>query len=320
MNTTTSRLMAQLADLGIDADVDAPAARNGARRGVLHLARGASGETFEFVEGPDVRLASVRPVRSTQPLFVHTPHVAPKTRDAFRRAGVQYLDDAGNAWIQFGDVLIDVRGRTRQEGGNSRPRASGNLFSSGRAQVVLALLAWPDLWNAPQRDVAHAAGVSLGQAHNTLVLLAHADYGAKSRPTGRSDLLDLWAAAFPSGLAQRLMLARFRGDVGPVEAAGDEVALSGEAAVPNMLKAATLTLYVATLSPRLAIVNRWRADGEPNIVVRRKFWNDPDVAGAAVPRIVGAPWPLIYADLLASVDPRARAVAHQWREQHEQPR
>ena len=37
-----------------------------------------------------------------------------------------------------------------------------------------------------------------------------------------------------------------------------------------------MTLYVMELDPRLAIVNRWRSDGEPNVVVRRKFWNAPD--------------------------------------------
>jgi len=322
MGTAPHQLITQLADLGIVAKItDAPVSGNGPQRGMLHLVRGTSTQTFDLVDGPDVRLASVRVGTATRPVFVHTLHVAAKTGDAFRRAGVRYLDDAGNAWLQFGDVLIDVRGRPPAEARTARTRTSGNLFSSGRAQVVLALLAWPDLWKAPQRELARAAGVSLGQAHNTLTLLAQAGYGEDSRRTGRTDLLDLWAAAFPAGLGQRLGLATFHGDVAPLKAPGDDVAMavSGEAAVPDLLKTATLTLYVSELSPRLAIVNRWRTDGEPNIVVRRKFWTGPGTPDTTAPGIEIAPWPLVYADLLASDDPRVRAVAPQYRESRGRP-
>ena len=323
MGDPTDRLVVHLAELGVSARVEAaPTARDGPRRAVLHMKRGASAHAFELVDGPDVRLTSAcTSGAGREPVFVHTPHIAAKTGDAFRRAGVQYLDDAGNAWIKFGDVLIDVRGRPRPKDSTPRAGATGNLFSSGRAQVVLALLAWPELWKAPQREVAHTAGVSLGQAHNTLSLLAQAGYQRDQRRDGRADLLDLWAAAFPAGLAQRLTLAKYQGDVEPVKTprADDVMAVSGEAAVPDLLRAATLTLYVPELNPRLAIVNRWRADGEPNIIVRRKFWHDPVAPEAGAPGIDVAPWPLVYADLLGSNDSRARAAAQQYRESHERP-
>lgn len=323
MDDHDDRLIAQLAGLGVDAGVDAaPAARKGPRSEVLRLARGDSAQDYELVRSPNVRLSSVPASTSDRALFVRATHIAVKTGEALRRAGAQYLDTAGNAWIEFGDVLVDVRGRPRPAGAASRATATGNLFSSGRAQVVLALLAWPQLWDVPQRVVAQAAGVSLGQAHNTLTLLAQAGYHQGQRRTGRVDLLDMWAAAFPAGLAQRLTLANYHGQFGSVKKVrpDDVVAVSGEAAVPDFRRPAALTLYVAELNPRLAIVNRWRVDGEPNVVVRRKFWNDPLSADAALPVIDVAPWPLVYADLLASDDPRARAVARQWRERHEQPR
>ena len=321
MGTAPHQLITQLADLGIVAEItDAPMSGNGPQGGTLHLVRGASTQTFDLVDGPDVRLASVRVGTAARPVFVHTPHVAAKTGDAFRRAGVRYLDDAGNAWIQFGDVLIDVRGRPPTKARTARTRTGGNLFSSSRAQVVLALLAWPALWNVPQREVARAAGVSLGQAHNTLTLLAQAGYGDDSRRSGRTNLLDLWTAAFPAGLAQRLRLATFHGDVAPLKTSDHVVvAVSGEAAVSDLLKTATLTLYVSELSPRLAIANRWRTDGEPNIVVRRKFWTDPGTPDTTAAGIEVAPWPLVYADLLASDDPRVRAAAQEYRESRERP-
>lgn len=111
---------------------------------------------------------------------------------------MQYLDAAGNAWIQFGDVLIDVRGRPRPVDAPRTP-GSGNLFSVGRDQVVMALLAWPHRWEAPQRDVAAAAGVSLGQAHNTLTLLAQAEYATTGREAAEPAFWTCGPRHFPPG-------------------------------------------------------------------------------------------------------------------------
>jgi hypothetical protein len=322
VDDSLARLAAQLAELGLHSQIDpAPHPREPVGRTTLRLTHGTSAQQYELVYGPAVRLSTVAPAPNHGPCFVYTPHVSAKTADSFRRIGVQYLDAEGNAWIQFADVLIDVRGRPRPADATPRAGAAGNLFSSGRAQVVLVLLAWPELWHAPQRVLARTAGVSLGQAHGTLALLARAGYD-RDEPRGRAGLLDLWAAAFPTGLAQRLTLATYRGEIGQLHKvhAGDEISVSGEAAVPHLLRAATLTLYVAELDPRLPIVNRWRTDGEPNVVVRRKFWNDPfsgPLASAPEPEV--APWPLVYTDLLTSDDPRARSAAHQYRDSNERP-
>lgn len=323
MNDPLVGLANQLAELGIDARAKPAApAGNQVARAKLRLSHGGSAQDYVLTYGPHVSLAAAGPDTAGRLRFAYAPNITAKTADSFRRAGVQYLDAVGNAWIQFGDVLIDVRGRPRPTGAAPPTAAAGNLFSSGRAQVMLALLAWPELWEAPQREVARAAGVSLGQAHNTLALLVQAGYERDDRRNDRAGLLELWVAAFPTGLAQRLTLARYHGEVGTVKKvrADDVVAVSGEAAVPDLLRPATLTLYVAKLSPRLVIVNRWRSDGEPNIVVRRKFWNDPATHHAPLPDVDVAPWPLVYADLLTSDDPRARSVAPQYRETHERPR
>ena len=186
-------------------------------RATATLARGSSTQTYTLFYGPTVPLATAG--EAGDPPLVFTTFVSARSADTFRRAGVQYLDTAGNAWVHFGDVLIDVRGRPRPERTTGRPRRSGNLFSTGRAQVIFALLTWPHLWDAPQRDLARAAGVSLGQAHNTLALLADAGYASAQRDAARTDLLELWAAAFPTGLAQRLTLATYRGDIATVRGA-----------------------------------------------------------------------------------------------------
>ena len=318
MDEMLARFEACLDERGIAAKV-APftPAGTGVQRAEARLARGASVQDYALFFGPAVTFKDAAGLGDGHlPTLVFTTFVATKTAEAFRPAGVQYLDTAGNAWITFGEVLLDVRGRPRPERTTTGSRATGNLFSTGRAQVVLALLAWPHLWNAPQRDVAHAAGVSLGQAHNTLTLLAQAGYGRDVARPERTELLDLWAAAFPTGLAQKLTLATYRGDIQDVKKvdADDAVFISGESAADDLLRPATLTLYVEELDPRLPVVNKWRSDGQPNIVVRRKFWHAPDNSDAPLVGVRPAPRPLVYADLMTSDDPRVRTVAKEWRE------
>lgn len=315
MNHDLKRFHHQLALVGVSADIEpAGDAAHGVRAGEALLERGRSRQRYTLAYGDRVPLSAAHD-SSNRPRLVFADHIPTRTAETYRRAGVQYLDTAGNAWIEFGDVLVDVRGRPPAHA--RKTRASGNLFSTGRAQVVFALLAWPQLWDATQRDVARASGVSLGQANNALRLLHDAGYDGRPSPRVRTGLLDLWAAAFPTGLAERLTLARFLGDVGPVKPAHDEALyVSGEVAAADLLRPATMIVYVDNLHPRLPLANRWRADGEPNVVVRRAFWRDPADTPDDLHRTGVAPWPLVYADLRTSDDPRARAAASEWRDQH----
>lgn len=319
-----ARLSEQLRELSLDVEMGPTTAITPAVSSApMRLARGGGEQNYRLVHGSKLGLtvlATVAP--ALEPTFLYTEFTSPRTMEALRGAQVQHLDMAGNAWIEFGDVLIDVRGRRRPS--TDEPRhvgSSENLFSARRVQVIFALLAWPRLWDASRRDLARAAGVSLGQAQGSVRLLEEAGYGPRRMNAQQADLLSLWSAAYPSGLAKSLTLARYRGALGSLQKVNDEDSyfLSGESAVPELLPA-SLTLYVSSLDPDLALANRWRSDGVPNIVVRRQFWEAPAESSNYSGPLAGlrdAPWPLVYADLLSSDDPRARGFAPTWRQRHE---
>jgi hypothetical protein len=313
-------LIKGLAGLGLEAQVHAGLSVEGAvQRADVTVSRAAAAQRFDVVCGRRLRIADIARVpRGDLPRFVFTDYVPDATGAAFRRAGVGYLDEAGNAWISFSTVLVDVRGRRRVGSTERLPVTHGNLFSPGSAQVVLALLAWPSLWRATRRDLAHVAGTSLGKAHDVLAILKQAGFGPDAMQRSDGELLDLWAAAYPTSLARRLLLGTFHGPVDKVRSAdrGDRLYVSGEVAAGDLLRPATLDVYVAELGPRLALANRWRTDGPPNIVVRRSFWQEPGGTRAPADEPVAAPWPLVYADLLASTDPRVRAAAGDWKDLH----
>lgn len=304
--------------LGIASEVGPPAPLGSAvKTTTVRLSRGNSSQAYTLLYGPAVRPAdTARNLGRDFPMLVFTAFFAPKSAEYLRRMKVNYLDMAGNAWVEFGDVLIDVRGRPRPlEAQIARSATAHNLFSASRAQVAFALLAWPQLWDAPLRKLAYAAGVSLGKAHDSRALLIEAGYGHEHTSTQQADLLDQWATSFPVSLAPKVEIAKFNGDPRSVCKVNldDPVFVSGEAAVEDLLRPATLNIYVEKLDPRLPIVNRWRSDGNINIVVRRKFWHAPDDSDAPMTGLWPVPWPLTYADLVNSDDPRVRSVAKELR-------
>lgn len=253
-------------------------------------------------------------------ILVLGDRVSERSADMFRRRAVNFLDEAGNAFVSFDGVRVDVRGRraqgTRTES-LSVSKSATNLFSTKRSQVICVLLAWPELLDAPLRYAAMTSGVSLGQVQKTLAELQSAGFLAEDDGRRRlrhsRELLDQWAAAFPRGLGSPQRTRTFAGDIGTFETPpGVTAALSGESALAGRIRPETLTIYVDGISVRsLVAKNRWRTDRRPNIFVRTQFWQEPD---GPTEGIVTAPAPLVYADLLASGDGRQIEMAEALRE------
>ena len=269
-------------------------------------------------------------------------HVHERSAGAFREMGIAYADTVGNAYIRYDSVVIDVRGRrtsnpdrrSEQLDHDAPGPQSSNLFSTGRAQVIATLLTWPGLANKPVREIARAAGVSTGQAYSALTLLEQTGYlaGRHLRADRIDELLDMWTAAYPRGLGQKLAVASytsthgihdFRHEVLSGPSTGAETgafALSGES-VPRLglKRPRSVTVYTRDWTPRQAIRHRWRAantTAEADIHVRRQFWtpSTDDRVSAAYDPI--APWPVVYADLMAAGDERLAVVAAEWRNRH----
>lgn len=249
------------------------------------------------------------------------PRVTERSAEIFRTLGINYIDPSGNAFITFDGVHIDVRGRRPNpdapvESAVPRMTRGGvNLFSTKRSQVIFALLTWEDLLVRPVRELARTAGVSLGQAQDTLELLEHYGFLDDRRRLSRRErehLIDQWTAGYPAGLGARNKIGSFSGDfsrLSPTEAA---VYVSGEAAAQSLRNPETIVLYTDMFPEGLIRAYRWRRNEEnPNIFLRHQFWTPPEAGDAGILR---APWLLVYADLMASNDSRQAEAAHHLRE------
>ncbi|PTU57450.1 hypothetical protein DBB34_03630 [Sphaerisporangium cinnabarinum] len=299
------------------------------RKDRVHLMR--SGRTValdldgHIIERPAVWFESEEWPRKTSDLARFDGHlligerVPASVATAARQRGIWWIDAYGNAYVEAPGVRIDIRGRRAKTAavvgpGRERVRET-NLMSARRAQVVLCLLAWPRLVTASVRALADAAGVSTSLAHSAVAALSEEGYVVPgvARLFRANELLDQWTAAYPLALARALELGRFSGQ--PVAdawaQASKNVFVSGEAAVDE-LHGRGLVIYVPRIDPRAVARSRWErpwSDEESNIVVRRAFWTEPERAQPQSETLRIAPLPLVYADLMASREPRQQEIA-----------
>jgi hypothetical protein len=220
---------------------------------------------------------------------------------------IQFVDAAGNAFLSSGGWHVDVRGRRGHEllrQHHVRSESAPNLYSAKRAQVVFALLTWPDLLGAPVRVIADHAGVSVGIAQSTTSELRRRALWPDDERS-KSVLIDGWAAAFPDTLGRSLTIRSLRAE--QLQAFLGPVLVSGEAAPSAGMRPTSGVVYVDELSTELLMMNRWRTDGPHNLTVRRRFWKGRGHPGGEVPPL------LVYGDLRASDDPRIRSVAAEYR-------
>lgn len=244
-------------------------------------------------------------------LFLVGPRVSSRSADQFRALGIPYVDAAGNAFIRHRGVFVDVRGRSDPSGkaAGANGDADVNLFSQRRAQVLFVFVTWPWTFSAPRRTVAKIAGVSVGLVNDVVDALRAESLTERDLQPGaarREQLVDQWAAAFPSGLGAVQRARSFTAptlDVLPVP--GVDLFVSGESASP-WLRPATLSLWVRNWTSKLALENRWRATGAPNVSVRETFWEDPRPYRGGLRT---APPLLVYSELMAAGDSRSREAA-----------
>lgn len=144
--------------------------------------------------------------------LVGAPYVGAPLGDALAAQAVQFIDLAGNCYLDLdGRFVARVQGRSAPK----PPPRSKELRSAGY-QVLFALLAAPDLVHASQRDFAAAAGTSRQPVSDLLARLVEERVLARRGRqhdwvTGRDgDLLDRWLAGYRSTLRPKLLVGRFR--------------------------------------------------------------------------------------------------------------
>jgi hypothetical protein len=244
------------------------------------------------------------------PLLV-ADHVTPPLADALRAQGIEFIDAAGNAFLNHAPLLVFVKGQRPTEEAPALER--GRAFQATGLQVLFALLARPELVTRPYREIAVAAGVAHGTVGWVMAELPGLAYvakiGGRRRLINGERLFDRWTEAYARTLRPKLLLGRYRGDLGALQRTTQwpgGVLIGGELAAARLtrhLRPGTATFYAPAVDPKALLHLVLKADPDGNVDLRRRFWNFPAEEAQLTPNL------LVYADLLAIGDARCLETA-----------
>lgn len=239
-----------------------------------------------------------------------TKYVTPQLAERLKEMDIPFIDTAGNAYFNEPPLFIFIKGnKPALPGPTERP---ARAFQPTGLQVLFALLCNPGLEDAPFREINRQAKVALGTVGWVMRDLTEMGYLITMGKRGRrlirkDDLLTRWAAAYPEQLRRKLVVGHYettdvdwwrRATLENLQAFwGGEVAA---ALLTKYLKPQTVTIYTKQPVGKLLLKHKIKKNHEGNTEILKAFWD------------FEFKWPhrelvhpvLIYADLLATGDPR----------------
>lgn len=233
-----------------------------------------------------------------------TNYVNPVMADKLRINGINFIDAAGNAYINTPPVFIFVKGNKAKN--KQRVSFQGKAFTLSGLKMVYALLCNEELLNRSYREIAKTSGIALGTVGLVIGNLKKLDFvldmGARGKKiVNKKTLFDRWCLNYVEKLRPKLLLGRFEGpedfwkwdhldsDFGQW---GGEVAAFK---LTNYLKPQNVIIYAKEKELKNIILqNRLNRTENGNIEIFKSFWPDNK---AEVDKSIVHPF-IIYADLL----------------------
>lgn len=154
--------------------------------------------------------AALPRIHTNDRILLLAPHVREQQAPVLERAGIDYIDLAGNVHLDAPGLFVHVQGQRPpavRATGPARPH-------KGWVKTVMALLLRTDLLNAPFRVLADEADVALGTVAKcmrdlTLRGLLLGAPGARTLPD-RPGLIALWVQAYTEALRPTLVERRLQ--------------------------------------------------------------------------------------------------------------
>ena len=293
------------------------------------IAHGAPPVRFAGLARPALRAETLGAVADLAgglpyPPLLAAPHVNPQAAERARELGIAFVDLAGNAHLRGPGLYVFVTGQ--RPAAKTRRHRTTQAFTPAGLRVVFALLVRPRLVAATYREIGAAAEVALGTVAAVLEGLVERGHltpegTAERRLLAPQRLAEEWVLLYPVRLRPKLVLGHFTApDPGWWQTARFDprrAVWGGEVAADKLtgrLKPARQTLYVRGKPDDTILANRLRPDERGDVEILEAFWT-LDEGPEAGPEDV-APALLVYADLMATGDPRNVEVARLVRERH----
>lgn len=257
-------------------------------------------------------------------------YVNPNMAERLREEEVQFIDTAGNAYINAEPLFIYIKGNKKKYEAINKREEKRRAFTQTGLKVIYAFLCEPQLVRAPYREIAEKADVALGTVGWVVGDLKEMGYlidrGDKKnrRLNNYFELLDKWVEAYPGTLRPRQVIGEFNKDaiidVKQINLKTYDAYWGGEVAgakYTDHLKGEIDTIYVpevykAELIKKLKLFKGGN-DKFGIVKLYKPFWRMPKEYNGYVHPI------LAYADLIATGDARNIETARMIKDEHIRP-
>jgi len=269
-------------------------------------------------------------------------YINPSMAEKLRRMDVEYLDAAGNAYINRPPVYVRITGNKYKETASASPKAINRAFDVTGLKLVFGFLCNPLLVEATYRHIAEQTGVALGTVAWVLNDLKETGFvtepgrGKKRQLSNQRKLLDRWVEAYPEKLRPKLLVGNFTAEEpywwNKIDITEYGAFWGGEIAAAkysDYLKPQEVTIYLPEQSGNKLLASAKLKKAKPaedsNLVqILRPFWPtarseewESDEESREYRDTPGLVHPvLVYADLIATGDSRNREAALDIYERH----
>lgn len=266
-----------------------------------------------------------------QPLLM-TDYVSPAEAETLKRQKIDFVDAAGNIYLNQPPLYVEITGRKRLE----KTQRAGQAFQKTGLKLIYLLLKQPQAVNWNYRDLAQEAGVALGVVGGVLNDLRQKGFirlvGSNLQRLVRSnDLLNRWEVGYAELLRPKvaLKICRFNGALEDLVSSIrrhrkiDNILIGGElgaALLTNHLRPASATLHIKGSSLVVMQALQLVPHPEGNIDLLQIFgnqngWNEKQTQGVTLADPL-----LIHAELLRGQSERLHEAAQLILEQYLAPR
>jgi len=237
------------------------------------------------------------------PILLITRYVNNVKAEELRKNEIQFLDTAGNAYLNYNPIYIFIKGNKPPDKyyKNRKHRA----FEAAGLKMIYALLCEHDLVKKPYRYIAEIAGVALGTVGLVVNDLIDKGFIVNMGKMGKQlikekKLFERWCIEYNEKLRPKLLIGKFTGpedwwihkELNPKYTQwGGEVAANK---LIKYIKPEEIIIYTDYKKYKNFIVqNRLQKDTNGEITILEKFWKIENKGFEDTADPI-----LIYADLL----------------------
>ena len=239
-----------------------------------------------------------------------TRYITPQLADRLKELDLQFLDTAGNAYVNLPNMFLFIKGnKVKEDFAKEKPIRA---FQPAGLQLIYALLCNPGLENRPYRVLAERANIANGAVTRVIKDLRKLGYlvdmGKKGRKLIRKkELLQRWVNLYAELLKPKLLIGRYTTENidwwKQENTFNVDAQLGGETAaaiITKYLKPQNHTIYTRENYGKLLLQLKLKNAPDGNVALFKKFWNFENLFNNN--NLVNPV--LIYADLIATGDNR----------------